>query len=126
MTIRTRKRLLWRNILQSPFIHVDETKISIQGRNWYVWVLTDGKHVVFRLTDSRETTLIHEMLAGYEGVLVSDFYGGYDSMPCRQQKCLVHLIRDLNEDLWKTPLLGGVRIVRRPYPRLACADLRGC
>ena len=44
-------------------------------------------------------------MAGYEGVLVSDFYGGYDSMPCRQQKCLVHLIRDLNDDLWKHPFL---------------------
>jgi len=97
--------LLRRGILRSPFIHVDETKISIQGQNWYVWVLTDTKHVVFRLTDSRETTLIHKMLAGYEGVLVSDFYGGYDSMPCRQQKCLVHLIRDLNDDLWKHPFL---------------------
>ncbi|MCX7424151.1 MAG: IS66 family transposase [Planctomycetia bacterium] len=97
--------LLRRSILQSPFIHVDETKISIQGRNWYVWVLTDGKHVVFRLTDSRETTLIHKLLAGYEGVLVSDFYGGYDSFTCRQQKCLVHLIRNLNDDLWKHPFL---------------------
>jgi hypothetical protein len=26
-------------------------------------------------------------------------------MPCRQQKCLVHLIRDLNDDLWKHPFL---------------------
>jgi len=97
--------LLRRSILQSPFIHVDETKISIQGHNWYVWVLTNGKHVIFRLTDSRETTLIHKLLAGYDGVLVSDFYGGYDSFTCRQQKCLVHLIRDLNDDLWKHPFL---------------------
>jgi hypothetical protein len=34
---------------------------------------------------------------------VTDFYGGYDALPCRQQKCLVHLIRDLNDDLWKNP-----------------------
>ncbi|MGO8751950.1 MAG: IS66 family transposase [Thermoguttaceae bacterium] len=102
--------LLWRSILQSPFIHVDETKISIQGHNWYVWVLTDGKHVVFRLTDSRETTLVHKVLGGYEGVLVSDFYGGYDSFTCRQQKCLVHLIRDLNDDLWKNPFLAEYEV----------------
>ena len=43
------------------------------------------------------------MLADYQGVLVSDFYPGYDAMPCRQQKCLVHLIRDINDDLWKAP-----------------------
>ena len=51
----------------------------------------------------RETTLIHRLLEGYEGTLVSDFYGAYDGINCRQQKCLVHLIRDLNDDLWKNP-----------------------
>ena len=25
------------------------------------------------------------------------------AIPCRQQKCLVHLIRDINDDLWKAP-----------------------
>ena len=32
-------------------------------------------------------------------MLVSDFYAAYDSIPCPQQKCLVHLIRDFNGDL---------------------------
>ena len=69
----------------------------------YVWVFTEGRHVVFRLTDKREAAVVHELLAGYKGVLVSDFYPGYDAMECRQQKCWVHLIRDLNDDLWKFP-----------------------
>jgi predicted RecB family nuclease len=90
-------------ILKSDFVHVDETKINIQGVDHYVWVFTDGKHVVFRMTETREADIVREVLAGYQGVLVSDFYPGYDSMPCRQQKCLVHLIRDINEDLWKAP-----------------------
>jgi predicted RecB family nuclease len=90
-------------ILKSDFVHVDETKISIQGVDHYVWVFTDGKHVVFRMTETREADIVREVLAGYQGVLVSDFYPGYDSIPCRQQKCLVHLIRDINDDLWKAP-----------------------
>src|SRR5580692_1287975 len=57
----------------------------------------------FRLTETREPTLIQEMLKDYKGILISDFYGGYDACVCRQQKCLVHLIRDLNDDLWKNP-----------------------
>ena len=97
------EKALMRCILASPFVHVDETKLSIRGTQHYVWVLTNGSHVVFQLTETRETSLIQKMLAGYEGVLVSDFYGGYDSVECRQQKCLVHLIRDLNDDLWKNP-----------------------
>jgi len=95
--------LLLRRILQSPFIHADETKINIKGANQYVWVLTDGSHVIFRLTETRETSLVQSLLGAYQGVLVSDFYGGYDALTCRQQKCLVHLIRDLNDDLWKNP-----------------------
>lgn len=90
-------------ILKSDFVHVDETKINIQGVDHYVWVFTDGKHVVFRMTETREADIVREVLAGYQGVLVSDFYPGYDGIPCRQQKCLVHLIRDINDDLWATP-----------------------
>jgi predicted RecB family nuclease len=90
-------------IRKSEFIHVDETKINIQGVDHYVWVFTDGQRVVFRMTETREADIVREVLAGYKGVLVSDFYPGYDSMPCRQQKCLVHLIRDINDDLWKAP-----------------------
>ena len=90
-------------MLKSEFIHVDETRINIQGVEQYVWVFTDGRHVCFRLTETREAEIVHQVLSGYEGVLVSDFYPGYDSVPCKQQKCLVHLIRDLNDDLWKAP-----------------------
>jgi predicted RecB family nuclease len=94
------------NVLKSPFVHVDETRIDIQGSEQYAWVFTDGKHVFFRLTRSREADIVHELLADYQGVLVSDFYGGYDAVKCKQQKCLVHLIRDINQDLWDYPFDG--------------------
>jgi hypothetical protein len=97
------EELLWKRLLQSPAIHVDETKISILGNYQQVWAITNGSEVFFRLTDTRETGFLQDLLDGYPGVLVSDFYGGYDAIACRQQKCLVHLIRDLNEDLWKNP-----------------------
>ncbi len=90
-------------ILESPFVHADETPINIQGVDHYVWVFTNGKHVVLRMTETREATIAHEFLSDYKGVLISDFYGGYDAVTCRQQKCLVHLIRDLNNDLWNDP-----------------------
>ena len=101
----TEERLA-RVILTGQLVHVDETKIKVGGISKYVWGLTDGKHAIFRLTDTRETNFLHKLLDGYDGVLISDFYGGYDSFACRQQKCLVHLIRDLNNDLWKNPFLA--------------------
>ena len=47
--------------------------------------------------------IAHEFLSNYTGVLISDFYPGYDSLKCRQQKYWSHLIRDINDDLWKEP-----------------------
>jgi predicted RecB family nuclease len=90
-------------LLRSPFIHADETKINILGTNYYTWVFTDGRHVLFRLSATRESVVVREVLGEYTGILITDFYGGYDAVPCRQQKCLVHLIRDLNNDLWRRP-----------------------
>jgi hypothetical protein len=114
------ERLLLARILESPFIHVDETKLSIRGIDHYAWGLTDGKRVAFHLTATRESNFLQEMLVDYEGVLVSDFYGGYDSMPCRQQKCLVHLIRDLNDDLWKHPFVTEYVSIHGLIPVVFC------
>ena len=97
------EKILTNNILQSPFIHADETKVNIQGIEQYVWVFTDGKHVIFKLTPTRESEVVHEFLGDYAGTLISDFYPGYDSVKCKQQKCWVHLIREMNDDLWKSP-----------------------
>ena len=81
------------SLFGSPCIHVDETEICIHGAKWYIWVLTDEKQVVFRLTETREADVVHTLLGNYAGIMISDFYSGYDAVPCMQQKCWVHLIR---------------------------------
>jgi hypothetical protein len=100
--LETEKSII-QNLLESPFIHADETPINIWGTQQYAWVFTNGKYVIFKLTETREATIAHEFLINYNGILISDFYPGYDSVRCRQQKCWVHLIRDLNNDLWGAP-----------------------
>jgi Transposase IS66 family len=103
---------------------VDETKISIRGTNQYVWVFTDGIHVVFRLTATREATIVHEIMDGYSGVLISDFYAGYDAIKCRQQKCLIHLIRDINSDLWDSPFDADLEMFAAQVKELLLPILR--
>jgi Transposase IS66 family len=58
---------------------------------------------VYLWSPTREGSVAKEFLSGFSGVLVSDFYSAYDSIDCARQKCLVHLIRDLNEDVLKEP-----------------------
>ena len=91
------------HLLESPFLHADETPININGTTQYVWTFTTDKYVIFKLTKTREATIAHEFLEHYNGILITDFYTGYDAIACRQQKCWVHLIRDLNNDLWEYP-----------------------
>jgi predicted RecB family nuclease len=100
---RRSEDLLLRGLLDGPVLHLDETKMNILGADQYVWVFTDNARVVFRLRTNRETEFLTPLFSSFKGTAVTDFYGGYDALPCRQQKCLVHLIRDLNDDLWKNP-----------------------
>ena len=91
------------NILSSSFIHADETTVSIKGDNQYVWIFTTDRYVTFIFSKTRDAITAKDFLKDYKGVLISDFYAGYDSIDCLQQKCWVHLIRDLNNDLWSNP-----------------------
>jgi len=89
---------------ESKLIHIDETIARIAGIDGYVWVFANYDSVYYQFRETRETDFLKELLQNFNGVLVSDFYTGYDSMECEQQKCLVHLIRDLNEDFMKHQL----------------------
>jgi predicted RecB family nuclease len=88
---------------RGQLIHADETKVAIKGHDGYVWAFTSLEEVVYAYTPTREGTILGEMLDGFGGALVSDFYSAYDSATCAQQKCLIHLARDINDDLFHSP-----------------------
>jgi hypothetical protein len=88
-----------------PLVHADETKVPMMGPKCegYVWVFASPETAVYIYAPTRDGAIAQETLTGFKGVLVSDFYAAYDSIECPQQKCLIHLIRDLNDDLLKNP-----------------------
>jgi len=92
------------SILKGPIIHIDETTVRLRGQKGYVWVLTTMDNVYYFFKQSREGVFLQEMLRTFSGILISDFYSAYDSIKCGQQKCLVHFVRDIDDDLLKNPL----------------------
>jgi hypothetical protein len=90
-------------LVSGSLIHADETKANVKGQLAYVWVFTNLREVVYLYADTREADMLHATLAGFKGVLVSDFYAAYDSIDCPQQKCLTHLLRDLNDGVLEYP-----------------------
>jgi predicted RecB family nuclease len=106
---------LIRKISKGDLIHIDETKISTKGTTNYVWAVTNMDSVIYTHSSTREGEMIKEKLSGFKGVLVSDFYTAYDSFPCQQQKCLIHLIRDINEDILKNPFDEELREMGKDF-----------
>jgi len=99
---QTKQKIL-EHIVQGSLVHADETRANIHGKTGFVWVLTNMDEVVYVLADSREGEMAQKVLAGFNGVLVSDFYTAYDSIGCPQQRCLIHLMRDLNDEVLSNP-----------------------
>ncbi len=82
----------------SPHVHADETGWRTDGKNGYLWVLTDPEHTLYHVDKSRSGAVIEKLLGrAFGGTLVSDFYSAYAKMDCRKQKCLLHLLRELAE-----------------------------
>jgi predicted RecB family nuclease len=98
----TYKNIL-KKIITGSLIHADETAVNLQKGKGYVWAFTNLEEVVFLYKPTREGDFVQELLKDYKGVLISDFYGAYDSIACTQQKCLIHLMRDFNHDLLDNP-----------------------
>jgi hypothetical protein len=90
-------------LVKGSLIHADETTIVLKHKRGYVWVFTSFQEVVYFYTETREGSFVEQILREFRGVLVSDFYAPYDSLSCPQQKCLIHLIRDLNDEVLDYP-----------------------
>jgi hypothetical protein len=88
-------------VLNSPVIHIDETTVKLSKESGYVWVFATTHTVYYHYASSREVGFLQEWLRDYRGIIVSDFYPGYETLNVKGQKCLIHLIRDLNDDLFK-------------------------
>jgi Transposase IS66 family len=94
---------LIKGLTSGSLLHVDETKISMKNGSGFVWVFANMHQVAYIYNETREANILHVSLKDFTGILVSDFYPAYEGVQCAQQKCLIHLIRDLNDDLLKHP-----------------------
>jgi len=108
-------KALLKRIVSGTLVHADETRINLIGKKGYVWVFTNHEEVAFVFSESREASVAQNALEGFEGVLVSDYYPGYDSISSMQQRCLVHLMRDINDDLCKQPFNEEIKDIAQRF-----------
>ena len=113
----TREKIL-AAMVAGRVIHADETRIRLHGKVGYVWVFSTCREVVYFYSETREGRLVQSALGGFNGVLVTDFYTAYDSLPYAQQKCLLHLMRDLNDAVPDSPYNEDLKAIATAFAEL--------
>lgn len=111
---KTQEKML-DQLRSGKLIHADETKIEVRSGSGYVWAFSGTETVVYLYHPTREGTFLKETIQDFAGALVSDFYTAYDSVVCPQQKCHLHLMRDVNDDLLKHPFDEELKELARKY-----------
>jgi hypothetical protein len=80
------------------YVNGDETGWRIGGVNHWLWALTNPHCTLYRLDKRRSSAVVREVLGErYAGHLVSDFLPTYNKLPYQAQKCIPHLLRDIQK-----------------------------
>jgi len=118
---------LLREVRAARSVHADPTSWRIDGEDHWLWVLTARGVAYFAVRDTPGKRPIEELLRDYGGVVVSDFYPAFRNLPYRQQKCLVHLLRELRRFEGKPDFRPGRewKRVRMRVKRLVTEASRG-
>jgi len=89
----------------SPFVHADETGMRVDGKNYYLWVFTNGNTTVFIITKTRSKKTIKEILGeNYAGIIICDGWSAYSTYTNQIQRCWAHILRDAKYLTEKIPL----------------------
>lgn len=85
-------------IRQSSSVNIDETGWRLDGNLCWLWAFTNDSFTIYEVNPSRGHQVVLEQLGeDYHGTIISDFYTAYNPLPYKQQKCLVHLLRELSQ-----------------------------
>jgi transposase len=99
---------------ESPVVHADETGAPVDGKNQWLWTLTSPLHTLFHLDEGRGGKVVLELLGEkFDGHLVSDFFSAYNTLPYKQQKCNVHLLREIKQTGERNPDFAKSPFARR-------------
>jgi len=89
---------LAKQVRDSSYVNADETGWRENGQNGYLWSFSTPLIRYFLYDRSRAGKIPRDFFGeGFYGHVVSDFYGAYNGIGQMNQRCWVHLLRDLKK-----------------------------
>ena len=117
-----------KKIRRATHLHIDETKIKIQGTTYWLWIFRSEKNVFFVIHQKRNRTVLDEILGyNYRGIIICDGLSAYEEYTKFLQRCWAHILRETKEmaekyddakpmHQWMKDLFATVKRVNVKYP----------
>ncbi len=87
-----------KRIRRATHLHIDETKIKIQGITYWLWIFRSEKNIFFVIHKKRNKTVLDEMLGyNYKGIIICDGLSAYEEYTQFLQRCWAHILRETKE-----------------------------
>jgi transposase len=77
----------------APVNYIDETSWLVHGDWYWLWVMANSGVAYFQIHRHRSKVAFAQLIADWQGLLVSDGYSVYQSWQGLRQSCLAHLLR---------------------------------
>ncbi len=85
-------------IRRATHLHIDETKIKIQGKTNWLWIFRSRKNVFFVIHKKRNRQVLDEILGlKYSGIIICDGMSAYKEYTQFLQRCWAHILRETKE-----------------------------
>lgn len=85
-------------IRRATHLHIDETKIKIQGVTYWLWIFRSRNNVFFVIHQKRNRTVLDEILGyHYAGIIICDGLSAYEEYTRYLQRCWAHILRETKE-----------------------------
>ncbi len=87
-----------KKIRRTTHIHIDETKIKIQGKANWLWIFRSRNNVFFVIRRERNRNVLDEILGNnYRGIIICDGLSAYKEYTKYLQRCWSHILRETKE-----------------------------
>ena len=87
-----------KKLRRTTHLHIDETKIRIQGKTYWLWIFRSRKNVFFVIHKKRNRTVLDEILGyNYRGIIICDGLSAYEEYTKYLQRCWAHILRETRD-----------------------------
>jgi len=97
VSVKTRKEYekIMGRVKSSKAVHIDETKIRVDGKTYWIWIFHTKTDTLIVIRKSRGMKVLEEVLGkDYQGTIICDGWKVYSSFTDRLQRCWAHLLRE--------------------------------